>query len=174
MGTASTTIASGAEAPIDFDQSMAGLKSRPIKTGPRAYLTRRYRLSASHRLHSEAYTEEENRTVYGKCNNPHGHGHNYGIEVTMGGPVHGQTGMVCDLGELDEFAWTHLLERFDHKNLNTLDAFREAVPTTENFTREVYRIFQGFGGARVVRIRIEETGNNSFEYSEELGRTETI
>ena len=174
MGTASTKIASGAKAPIDFDQSMAELKSRPIKTGPRAYLSRLYRLSASHRLHTEAYTEEENRAVYGKCNNPHGHGHNYGIVVTVGGPVHAETGMVCDLGELDGFARVHLLERFDMKNLNTLDEFDQAVPTTENFTRAVYRIFQGFGAARVVRVRIEETGNNSFEYSEELGRTETL
>jgi 6-pyruvoyltetrahydropterin/6-carboxytetrahydropterin synthase len=170
MGTASTKIASGAKAPIDFDQSMAGLKSSPIKTGPRAYMTRRYRLSASHRLHSETYSEEENQAVYGKCNNPHGHGHNYGIEVTVGGPVDAETGMVCDLGELDRFAKKNLLQQFDHKNLNNLDVFRDEVPTTENFTREVYRIFQGFGGARVVRIRIEETGNNSFEYSEELGK----
>ena len=170
MGTASTKIASGAKAPIDFDQSMAGLKSRPIKTGPKAYLTRRYRLNASHRLHSEAYSEEENREVYGKCYNPHGHGHNYAVKVTLGGPVDAETGMVCDLGELDGFAQANLLERFDARNLNTLDEFRDAVPTTENFTREVYRIFQGFRGARVVRVRIEETGNNSFEYSEELGK----
>jgi len=174
MGTASTKISSGAKAPIDFDQSMAGLKSRAIKTGPTVYLTRRYRLSASHRLHSEAYSEEQNQTVYGKCNNPHGHGHNYGIVVTVGGPVNSHTGMVCDLGELDGFAEKSLLQRFDHTNLNTLDAFSQAVPTTENFTREVYRIFQEFVGARVIRIRIEETGNNSFEYGEELGRTKTI
>ena len=139
-------------------------------TGPRAYLSRRYRLSASHRLHSEAYSAEENRAVYGKCNNPHGHGHNYAVEVTLGGPVDAETGMVCDLGELDEFARTHLLGRFDGMNLNTLDEFREVVPTTENFTAEVYRIFQGFTGAKVVRVRIEETGNNSFEIGEEPGR----
>ena len=174
MGTVSNKIASGAKAPIDFDQSMAGLKSRPIKTGPRAYLTRKYRLSASHRLHTEAYSEEENQAIYGKCNNPHGHGHNYGIEVTMGGAVHAETGMVCDLDGLDGFAHTNLLQQFDKMNLNMMDAFSDEVPTTENFTREVYRIFQRFGGARVVRVRIEETGNNSFEYSEDLGRTETI
>ena len=138
--------------------------------GPKAYLSRRYRLSASHRLHTEAYSAEENRAVYGKCNNPHGHGHNYAVEVTLGGPVHAETGMVCDLGDLDEFARTHLLERFDGMNLNTLEEFRELVPTTENFTRMVHRIFQGFRGARVVRVRIEETGNNSFEIGEELGR----
>jgi 6-pyruvoyltetrahydropterin/6-carboxytetrahydropterin synthase len=170
MGTVPTKIASGAKAPIDFDQSMAGRKPRSIKTGPRAYLTRRYRLSASHRLHSDVFTEEENRAVYGKCNNPHGHGHNYAVEVTLSGPVDAETGMVCDLGKLDEFARTHLLERFDGRNMNALDEFDHAVPTTENFTHEVYRIFQEFAGARVVRIRIEETGNNSFEYGEELGR----
>jgi 6-pyruvoyltetrahydropterin/6-carboxytetrahydropterin synthase len=138
--------------------------------GSRAYLSRRYRVSASHRLHSEAYSAEENRAVYGKCNNPHGHGHNYVVEVTVGGPVDAETGMVCDLGEMDEFARVHLIERFDGMNLNTLDEFRELVPTTENFMRVVHRIFQGFRGARVVRVRIEETGNNSFEIGDEFGR----
>ena len=129
-----------------------------------AYLTRRYHLSASHRLHTDAFSEEKNWAVYGKCNNPHGHGHNYVVEVTLGGPVSPTTGMVCDLGELDEFARTNLLQRFDHMNLNTLDAFRERVSTTENFTIEVYRIFRGFSGAKLQRVRIEETSNNSFEY----------
>ena len=140
----------------------------PRSAMPRAYLSRRYRLSASHRLHAAAYSAEENRAVYGKCNNPHGHGHNYAVEVTVGGPVDAATGMVCDLGELDGFARTNLLERFDGMNLNTLAEFGDSVPTTENFTAEVYRIFQGFTGARVVRVRIEETGKNSFEYGEEL------
>jgi 6-pyruvoyltetrahydropterin/6-carboxytetrahydropterin synthase len=150
---------------------VAGVASEERQsTGPKAYLSRRYRLSASHRLHSEAYGAEENRAVYGKCNNPHGHGHNYGVEVTVGGPVDAETGMVCDLGELDEFARIHLLERFDGMNLNTLDEFRELVPTTENFLRVVHCIFQGFRGARVVRVRIEETGNNSFEIGDEFGR----
>lgn len=131
----------------------------------RAYLSRRYRLSASHRLHSEAYTSEQNRAVYGKCNNPHGHGHNYVVEVMLGGTVDEETGMVCDLGELDAFAQTNLLAPFDTMNLNTLDAFRDVVSTTENFTIEVYRIFEQFPGAKLTRVRIEETSNNSFEYS---------
>ena len=135
---------------------------------PKAYLSRRYRLSASHRLHSKAYTPEQNRATYGKCNNPHGHGHNYIVEVTVGGPVNETTGMVCDLAELDAFAQTNLLHPFDHINLNTLGSFRDVVPTTENFTMEIYRIFQRFAGATVERIRVEETSNNSFEYSERL------
>ena len=133
---------------------------------PRAYLSRRYHLSASHRLHSDAYTPEQNQTTYGKCNNPHGHGHNYSIEVTLGGPVDLTTGMICDLGELDAFAQTNLLSRFDTMNLNTLDVFQTVVSTTENFTIEVFRVFKQFPGAALIRVRIEETGNNSFEYAE--------
>ncbi len=133
---------------------------------PMAYLSRRYYLSASHRLHSDTYTADQNKAVYGKCNNPHGHGHNYIVEVTMGGPVDDTTGMVCDLGELDAFAQTNLLSHFDLMNLNTLEAFRDIVSTTENFTIEVYRIFAAFSGAKLARVRIEETSNNSFEYSE--------
>src|ERR1700678_4325845 len=135
---------------------------------PKAYLSRRYRLSASHRLHSETFTAEQNQAVYGKCNNPHGHGHNYVIEVTLGGEVDAVTGMVCDLAELDVFAQTNLLHRFDLMNLNTLEIFRDLVSTTENFTIEVYRIFEKFTGAKVTRVRIEETSNNSFEYSQQL------
>lgn len=143
---------------------------RRTSVGPKAYLSRRYRLSASHRLHSQQYSIEQNRAVYGKCNNPHGHGHNYVVEVRVGGPVDAATGMVCDLGALDEFARLNLLKRFDQQNLNLLEEFSQAVPTTENFAVEVYRIFQGFGGALVERIRIEETGNNTFEYAEEYER----
>jgi|ERR1017187_204499 6-pyruvoyltetrahydropterin/6-carboxytetrahydropterin synthase len=142
------------------------LNARPSPS-PRAYLSRRYRLSASHRLHSDTFTADENRAVYGKCNNPHGHGHNYVVEVTVGGPVNETTGMVCDLGELDAFARTNLLNRFNLMNLNTLEAFRDVVSTTENFTIEVYRIFGAFPGAKITRVRIEETSNNSFEYSEQ-------
>jgi 6-pyruvoyltetrahydropterin/6-carboxytetrahydropterin synthase len=132
---------------------------------PRAYLSRRYHLSASHRLNSPAFTSAQNRAVYGKCNNPHGHGHNYVIEITVCGPVSNETGMICDLGELDAFARTNLLARFDIMNLNMLDVFRDTASTTENFTIEVFRIFELFPGAKLERVRIEETSNNSFEYT---------
>src|ERR1700688_890898 len=98
----------------------------------KAHLSRRYHFSASHRLHADAYDEVRNKAVFGKCNNPHGHGHNYTVQVTLSGPVDPATGMVCDLGELDAFAHTNLLARFDHTNLNTLDCFRDTVSTTEN------------------------------------------
>jgi 6-pyruvoyltetrahydropterin/6-carboxytetrahydropterin synthase len=141
---------------------MASESSNPL---PIAYLSRRYHFSASHRLHTEAYDAERNRAVYGKCNNPHGHGHNYVVQVTLRGPVDPATGMVCNLGDLDGFARTNLLDRFDHTNLNTLNCFADTVSTTENLAIEVHRIFKSFPHARLDRVHIEETGNNSFDYS---------
>jgi 6-pyruvoyltetrahydropterin/6-carboxytetrahydropterin synthase len=132
----------------------------------KAYLSRRYRMSASHRLHSPAYDAERNQVVYGKCNNPHGHGHNYVIEVTMGGQVDAQTGMVCNLGDLDGFMQREVIDRFDHTNLNLYQGFQRLVPTTENLCITIYDLVSaGFNKAELVRIRIEETANNSFEYS---------
>ncbi|HZY63157.1 MAG TPA: 6-carboxytetrahydropterin synthase [Edaphobacter sp.] len=131
----------------------------------KAYLSRRYHLSASHRLHTDAYDVEKNRAVFGKCNNPHGHGHNYTVQVTVSGQVDPETGMVCNLADLDAFAAENLINRFDHQNLNTLDCFRESVSTTENLTIEVYRIFKRFTAAYLERVHIEETSNNSFDYA---------
>ena len=79
----------------------------------KAYLTRRYMFSASHRLHSDAMSEQENVATYGKCNNPHGHGHNYALEVTVGGPVDERTGMICNLADLDSFVRHEILDRFE-------------------------------------------------------------
>ena len=131
----------------------------------RAYLSRRYHFSASHRLHSERYSAEENRAVFGKCNNPHGHGHNYVVQVTMAGGVDPVTGMVCALAALDAFARENLLARFDRQNLNTLAEFAEMVPSTENLAVVVERIFAEFGGAELANVHVEETGNNSFDYA---------
>ncbi|MGC2697232.1 MAG: 6-carboxytetrahydropterin synthase [Candidatus Angelobacter sp.] len=132
----------------------------------KAYLTRRYWFSASHRLHCESMSGEENRAVYGKCNNPYGHGHNYALEITVGGQVEPSTGMVCNLADLDKFVQEKILERFDHQNLNTLFEFQGVVPTTENLCVEVYGILEkDFHFARVEKIRVEETMLNSFEYA---------
>ena len=136
----------------------------------KAHLTRRYRFSASHRLHSDAMSGEENVSTYGKCNNPHGHGHNYALEVTVSGPVDDSTGMVCNLVDLDGFVQREILERFDLQNLNTLPEFAEAVPTTENLSIAVYDILQrGFSLAHLEKVRFEETMMNSFEYAGEKG-----
>ena len=131
----------------------------------KAYLSRRYHFSASHRLNTEAYDVERNRAVFGKCNNPYGHGHNYTVQVTLSGYVDPATGMVCNLADLDSFAQANLLARFDQQNLNTLECFRDCVSTTENLTVEIYRIFQSFTAARLEYVHVEETSNNSFDYA---------
>ncbi len=132
----------------------------------KAYLTRRYWFSASHRLHCEGMSAAENQAVYGKCNNLHGHGHNYALEVTVAGPVDKATGMVCNLSDLDAFVKDNILERFDHENLNTLREFQGVVPTTENLCRKLYEILATrFSHARIEKVRMEETMLNSFEYA---------
>ncbi len=109
---------------------------------PIAYFGRRYMLSASHRLHSDALSDEANRAAYGKCNNPHGHGHNYVVEVLVGGPVDAETGMVVNMATLDEVVQTSVLERFDHTNLNRDPLFANQVPTTENLCRAVFGVLK--------------------------------
>jgi 6-pyruvoyltetrahydropterin/6-carboxytetrahydropterin synthase len=132
----------------------------------KAYLSRRYGISASHRLHSDAFSDEENSSIYGKCNNPHGHGHNYVIEVTVSGQVDKITGMVCNLAELDACVHTNVMDRFDHTNLNLEECFSSQVPTTENLCKTIYRLLaEHFSAARLERVRIEETANNFFEYA---------
>ena len=129
-------------------------------------LGRRYRFSASHRLHSSKLSEEENRRVYGKCNNPHGHGHNYVVEVSVSGTVDPATGMIANLADLDCFVDREVIEPFDHKSLNEdVAAFRENVPTTENVCKEIFERLKHFPNAKLERIRVEETGNNTFEYA---------
>ena len=134
----------------------------------KAYLTRRYLFSASHRLHSKAFSDAENQSIYGKCNNPYGHGHNYTIEITVSGQVEPSTGMVCNLVDLDGFVEREILERFDHQNLNLLPPFAAQVPTTENLCTAIYEIMRrGFIPAHLEKVRIEETMMNSFEYAGE-------
>jgi len=132
----------------------------------KAHLTRRYRFSASHRLHSPEMSAEENRDTYGKCNNPHGHGHNYTLEVTVSGPVDQSTGMVCNLVDLDGVVEREILSRYHLSNLNTLQEFAQLVPTTENLSVEIFEILQrGFHPAHLEGVRLEETMMNSFEYA---------
>jgi 6-pyruvoyltetrahydropterin/6-carboxytetrahydropterin synthase len=134
----------------------------------KAHLTRRYMFSASHRLHSDEMSEQENRVTYGKCNNPFGHGHNYMLEVTVSGPVNDETGMVCNLSDLDAFVQQQILERYDHQNLNLLAEFQKNVPTTESLCIAIYDIVKrGFRQAHLDKVRIEETMMNSFEYQGE-------
>lgn len=131
----------------------------------RAYFGRRYRLSASHRLQSDALSAKANRETYGKCNHPHGHGHNYVIEVLVGGAVDRETGMVVNLAVLDEIVTERVMVRFDHTNLNLDPLFVNQVPTTENLCRAVFDLLKdGLPAGELVRVRVEETENNFFEY----------
>jgi 6-pyruvoyltetrahydropterin/6-carboxytetrahydropterin synthase len=130
-------------------------------------LTKRYRFAASHRLHTPKLSEQENRRVYGKCNSPYGHGHNYVVEVTLTGPVKPATGMIANLAELDPFVEERVVEAFDSKYLNEeIAEFQHVVPTTENICKEIFRRLKKFRPARVERVRVEETSKNSFEYEE--------
>lgn len=141
------------------------------EAAPKVRLTRRYRFSASHRLHADALGEEENRAVYGKCNNPHGHGHNYLLEVSWKSEVDAKRGRMVAVDELDEFVRRSVLRKMDRRNLNVeVEEFAALVPTTENLALVVARrlerdwatAFPALAGA-LEKIRIHETKNNIFE-----------
>ena len=132
----------------------------------KAYFGRRYVVSASHRLHTEELSAEENRAAYGKCNNPHGHGHNYVVEVLVGGPVNAETGMVVDLVAMDAAVRERILDRFDHANLNFDPLFQDRVPTTENFSQAIFSLLrEALPEVELKHVRVEETENNFFECS---------
>jgi 6-pyruvoyltetrahydropterin/6-carboxytetrahydropterin synthase len=139
--------------------------------GVKIELGRRYRFSASHRLHTEQLSEEENVRVFGKCANPYGHGHNYVLEVSVSGDVDPATGMIANLADLDGFVEREVLDVFDHHSLNEdVAAFRNVVPTTENLCIEIYNRLKKFPKATLERVRVQETTNNSFEYAGDNGR----
>jgi 6-pyruvoyltetrahydropterin/6-carboxytetrahydropterin synthase len=136
-------------------------------------LTRRYRFSASHRLHARGLSEAENRELYGKCNNPYGHGHDYLLEVGVRGPVEERSGRVADVAALDRLVGGEVIRAFDHRDLNQdVPEFASLPPTTENLALEVERRLRrnwsaAFPGEwpRLDRIRIRETKRNIFEIS---------
>ena len=131
----------------------------------RAYFSRRYELSASHRLFSAGLSDAENTALFGKCANPHGHGHNYQVQVTVAGNLDAVTGMVCDLVAVDAAVAEQVLREYDHTNLNVHADFAEMIPTTENFCIAVYRRLAPALGAALAEVRIEETSNNAFVYA---------
>jgi len=134
-------------------------------------VTRRYAFAASHRLDSPLLTPGENRQLYGKCNNPYGHGHNYVVEVSARGPLDPATQHAVDTAALDRLVTREVLAHLDHRNLNTeVAAFAHAVPTSENLAAEICRrlkrhwrtVFPG-EWPRLEKIRIAETARNIFE-----------
>ncbi len=137
-------------------------------------VTRRYRFSASHRLHAPPLSEAANRALYGKCNNPFGHGHNYLLEVSARGPIDPETGYAVNVGLLDELVHRVIISPFDHKNLNTeIPEFAAQVPTTENLGLEILRRLRrewpavlGAPWPVLEKTRIAETERNIFEVSQ--------
>ena len=134
------------------------------------YVTRQIEFNAAHRLHSLALSDEENVAVFGKCNNPNGHGHNYQLEVTVRGAIDAKTGTVMPLGELDRIIESEIMARYDHKNLNEdLEEFRTVNPTSEEFARIIWnRLTPHFTTPELYKIRLVETSNNAFEYYGEV------
>ena len=134
------------------------------------YLTRRAEFSASHYYHNAAMSPEENRRVFGKCNNPHGHGHNYVLEVTVVGEVDDRTGMVMDLKDLKQVLEREILEPFDHKFLNKeVPVFEREIPTTENVAVEIWnRLRPKLSAGRLHRIRLYESPDLFVEYYGEV------
>ena len=133
-------------------------------------LTRSYHFPAAHVLRTDAYSDEENVRVFGKCANPAGHGHNYGVEVTVTGPVDHATGELMSREGLDGIVRERVLERFAHRMLNDDELFAELVPTAENIARVVYERLEepvaAAGSARLLHVRVHETRKNSFVYGE--------
>ena len=134
-------------------------------------MTRRYQFAASHRLHSSALSEEENRRLYGKCNHPYGHGHNYVLEVSARGPLDPTAGCAVNTILLDELVARQVLGPLQHRNLNLdVDWFEPVVPTSENLGIEICRrlkrnwnvVFSG-QWPKLEKVRIEETARNIFE-----------
>jgi len=134
-------------------------------------LTRSYRFPAAHLLARDDLSQEENERLYGKCANPAGHGHNYGIEVTVTGPVSEATGEVMSRERLDDLVGEHVVKRFAHRMLNQDELFTELVPTAENIAIVVHgqlaAPIAASGGARLVRVRVLETRKNTFVYGDD-------
>jgi 6-pyruvoyltetrahydropterin/6-carboxytetrahydropterin synthase len=130
------------------------------------YVTRRAEFSASHYYHNPDLSPEENRRIFGKCNNPHGHGHNYTLEVTVAGEVDPATGMVMDLKELKKLLEAEVLEQMDHKFLNKeVPVFSARIPTTENMAVEIWRMLEPkLRLGKLHRIRLYETPDLYVEY----------
>ena len=130
------------------------------------YITRKSHFSASHRLYNPAWPDAKNDQVYGKCNNPHGHGHNYDLEVTVAGNPPAETGMVMDLKRLAEIMEEEIVEKVDHKHLNhDVDFLQGVIPTAENMAIAFWKILQPkITEGKLHSIKLYESANNFVEY----------
>ena len=131
-----------------------------------ASVTRRYRFSAAHRLHTDQLSEEENRRVFGKCNNPNGHGHNYVLYVTVSGPIDPATGRSLDLDTLDRVVTERVVRRFYHQDLNGDPAFAATTTTGENLARLIWELLHdAISDGQLAKVGVVETRDNYFEYA---------
>ena len=133
---------------------------------PEVTVTRRLTFNAAHRVHNPALSDAENRTLFGKCNNPNWHGHNYVLEVSVTGPVDERTGYVIDLGALKRIVEEEVVGKVDHRNLNVEVDFMSGInPTTENIIVACWRVLEPrVRPGRLTRLRLMETENNYVEY----------
>jgi 6-pyruvoyltetrahydropterin/6-carboxytetrahydropterin synthase len=133
---------------------------------PRVTVTRRVRFNAAHRVYNPAFSDEENERLFGKCNNPNWHGHNYTLDVSVEGEIDQGTGYVLDLAGLKAIIWREVVDLVDHKNLNLDVPFmRDVIPTSENIAVAFWQRLQPHvAPARLVRLVLWETENNYVEY----------
>jgi 6-pyruvoyltetrahydropterin/6-carboxytetrahydropterin synthase len=135
---------------------------------PRVTVTRRVHFNAAHRLHNPRLSPEENRRVFGVCNNPNYHGHNYDLDISVAGDVDPTTGYVADLGEVKRVAEAIVVATLDHRNLNLdVPAFAELNPTAENIVVVIWRMLEGRLPGRLVKLVLWETPRNYVEYQGE-------
>jgi 6-pyruvoyltetrahydropterin/6-carboxytetrahydropterin synthase len=133
---------------------------------PHVTVTRRLHFSAAHRVHNPTLSDEENRRIFGKCNNPNWHGHNYILDVSIRGELDARTGYVIDLSRVKEIVGSHVIDKVDHRNLNLeVDFLRDTIPTTENVVVAFWRVLEpALRPARLTRLVLWETVNNYVEY----------
>ena len=133
---------------------------------PIVHLSRKYTFSASHRLYTDHLSFEQNEAIFGKCANPNGHGHNYGLTVTVRGTVDAMTGYVMPLDELDDTVRRHVLDAYDHRFLNVdVEDYFDLVPTGENIAKRVWERLEEPLGGKLTKVVVDETRNNRFEYT---------
>ncbi len=149
---------------------MAQAEQSPQFTESLSSLTRTYRFCAAHRLHTDELSDEVNKKIFGKCNNPNGHGHNYTIFVTIQGEMDDQTGLITDVDQLDDIVQSKVVERFDHQHLNFDRGFQDMTTTGENLAKLVWQILEKeIPGGRLAKIGVIETRDNFFEYIGDTG-----
>jgi 6-pyruvoyltetrahydropterin/6-carboxytetrahydropterin synthase len=133
---------------------------------PQVTVTRRMHFNAAHRVYNPALSDAENDALFGKCNNPNWHGHNYVLDVSVSGPIDDRTGYVLDLAALKRIVETNVIDKVDHKNFNLdVEFMRGTIPTSENIVVAFWRIIAPLvAPARLTRLVLWETVNNYVEY----------